>query len=43
MIVGQAPENVLSGRGCVVQTPNCWLHQAYPDPRDAAPVGATNT
>ena len=25
MLVAQAPENVLSGRGSVVQTPNCWL------------------
>ena len=25
MLVAHAPENVLSGRGSVVQTPNCWL------------------
>ena len=25
MLVAQAPENVLSGRGSVVQTSNCWL------------------
>ena len=33
MLAAQAPENVLSGRGCVVQTPNCWLmHQADLNP-----------
>ena len=25
MLVAHAPENVISGRGNVVQTPNCWL------------------
>ena len=33
MLVAQAPENVLSGRGSVVQTPTCWLmRQAAPHP-----------
>ena len=27
MLVAQAPQNILTPRGSVVQTPNCWLHQ----------------
>ena len=34
MLVAQAPENFLSGRGYFVQTPNCWLmHQAGLNPQ----------
>ena len=44
IFVDENPENILSSRGCVVQTPTCWLmHQADPNPSDAAPAGATST
>ena len=27
MLVAQAPQNLLTPRGSIVQTPNCWLHE----------------
>ena len=27
MLVAQAPQNIVTPRGSIVQTPNCWLHE----------------
>ena len=43
MLVAQAPQNLLTPRGCVVQTANCWLSRARrsasPRDRSGEPAG----